>query len=378
MKVCVYGLVKNKEDFCISWFNSIKDADTIIVGDLGSTDSTKKILKNFGVKVFDLKINPFRYDIARNTLLSLIPADIDIAISYDLNQIISENWKTVLYSEWLPGTDRLSCLYKSHDQQNTQSLNIIHSLNGYIWEKPIYSQLKDKFSEKIIISDKIIVSDIIENNICDSENLLDFALKEMPNDTQLQWHYACSFLRKNPQLEHTFNLCRNAISISDIEKSNDAFKYIDSNDSDVKKIVKLFKKIATESNSEFYKCEAMMQLAYILPADTYIWLIKASAAAPWYWKPHFELAKYFYRNRDWYSHLSMSLKTLNLIKLQPNNSVLGYLHNYICIAAWNCNLRELSFEHAKFAGKLLPNDIKVQQVLHKIEQGIDIDKINLE
>ena len=45
-KICVYAICKNEEKFVDRWYESIKDADKIIVLDTGSTDSTVKKLKN--------------------------------------------------------------------------------------------------------------------------------------------------------------------------------------------------------------------------------------------------------------------------------------------------------------------------------------------
>ena len=72
-KVCVYAICKNEEKFVKRWYESIKDADYICVLDTGSTDNTVKLLKELGVKVEVKDINPWRFDVARNESLKLIP-----------------------------------------------------------------------------------------------------------------------------------------------------------------------------------------------------------------------------------------------------------------------------------------------------------------
>ena len=40
VKVCVYAICKNEEKFVDRWYESIKEADKIVVLDTGSTDNT--------------------------------------------------------------------------------------------------------------------------------------------------------------------------------------------------------------------------------------------------------------------------------------------------------------------------------------------------
>ena len=69
MKVCVYAIAKNEEKFAARWAQSMKEADEIFVLDTGSTDETVKILEENGVQVSVQKIEPWRFDKARNASL---------------------------------------------------------------------------------------------------------------------------------------------------------------------------------------------------------------------------------------------------------------------------------------------------------------------
>ena len=50
LKINVYAIAKNEEQFVKRWVNSMKEADNIYVLDTGSTDNTVKLLKELGVK----------------------------------------------------------------------------------------------------------------------------------------------------------------------------------------------------------------------------------------------------------------------------------------------------------------------------------------
>ena len=52
------------------WVDSMSEADGIYVTDTGSTDGTVERMRRRGVHVFCEKIEPFRFDTARNIALS--------------------------------------------------------------------------------------------------------------------------------------------------------------------------------------------------------------------------------------------------------------------------------------------------------------------
>ena len=79
-KVAVYAICKNEEKFVKRWYESVKEADGIFVLDTGSTDNTAEELKKLGANVTIKKIEPWRFDVARNESLNLVPEDYDICV----------------------------------------------------------------------------------------------------------------------------------------------------------------------------------------------------------------------------------------------------------------------------------------------------------
>ena len=86
MKICVYAISKNEEQFVDRFCKSAKGADLILIADTGSTDGTIKLAKKHKASVVEIGITPWRFDDARNAALSLIPKDIDICVSLDLDE----------------------------------------------------------------------------------------------------------------------------------------------------------------------------------------------------------------------------------------------------------------------------------------------------
>ena len=73
MKVCVYAICKNESQFARRWVSSMSEADHIYVLDTGSDDGTPELLSSLGAEVEIAVISPWRFDVARNRSLTLVP-----------------------------------------------------------------------------------------------------------------------------------------------------------------------------------------------------------------------------------------------------------------------------------------------------------------
>jgi glycosyltransferase involved in cell wall biosynthesis len=93
MKIAVYTIALNEEKHVERWYNSVKDADYILITDTGSTDKTVEIAESLGITVFNAALRPFRFDVARNIALASIPDDIDYCISLDMDEVLTEGWR---------------------------------------------------------------------------------------------------------------------------------------------------------------------------------------------------------------------------------------------------------------------------------------------
>ena len=99
-KICVYAICKNEEKFIERWVNSMKEADKIYVLDTGSTDKSVELLKKLGVEVKEEVITPWRFDVARNKSLEMLPQDTDICVCTDLDEVFNPGWREKLEEIW--------------------------------------------------------------------------------------------------------------------------------------------------------------------------------------------------------------------------------------------------------------------------------------
>ena len=163
-KICVYAITKNEEKFVNRWYNSMKEADKVYVLDTGSTDQTVQKLKSLGAFVTVKKIDPWRFDIARNESLALVDDDADICVCTDLDEVFLPGWREQLEKVWKKDTTRLKYNYNWQlDENNQPTVNFyiekIHSRKNYKWTHPVHEVLTFQGDcEKTEITDQITVN----------------------------------------------------------------------------------------------------------------------------------------------------------------------------------------------------------------------------
>ena len=95
-KIAVYAICKNEEKFIERFVESVKEADAIYVLDTGSTDKSVDKFRSLGVHVECAKIDPWRFDVARNKSLEMVPDDIDICVCIDIDEVMEAGWREKL------------------------------------------------------------------------------------------------------------------------------------------------------------------------------------------------------------------------------------------------------------------------------------------
>lgn len=147
MKITVYAISKNEEKFAARWVESMAEADHICVLDTGSTDGTVEILADLGVIVRREEIVPWRFDVARNRSMELIPEDTDICVCTDLDEVFRPGWRAALERAWRPGTEQLRYSYiwsfDEHGRPGTEFIQEkIHAPGVFRWVHPVHEVLE--------------------------------------------------------------------------------------------------------------------------------------------------------------------------------------------------------------------------------------------
>ncbi len=198
MEIYVYAICKNEAAFVARWMESMSEADGIYVLDTGSTDDTPRRLRELGAHVTVEEIHPWRFDVARNRSLELVPQTADICVCTDLDEIFEPGWRATLQAQWQQGSGRAKYRYTWSFLPNGQEgcvfwIEKIHRRQGYRWVNPVHEVLQ--WQEKEPESPAFYAEGIQLNHYPDPNKsrgqylpLLELAVAEMPeNDRNM--HY---------------------------------------------------------------------------------------------------------------------------------------------------------------------------------------------
>lgn len=145
-KICVYAIAKNEIKFIDRWYNSVKEADYVCVLDTGSTDGSFEKFTSLGIICEQRTYKPFRFDIARNDSLKLIPKDAEICVCVDIDEFFVPGWSNILRSAWHENVGRARYRYTwNFNPDGSEGVvymaDKIHK-NGYFhWQHPVHEVL---------------------------------------------------------------------------------------------------------------------------------------------------------------------------------------------------------------------------------------------
>lgn len=198
MKIAVYTIALNEEQFATRWAEAAAAADYRLVADTGSTDGTIEKLRAAGVAVHSISIKPWRFDHARNAALALLPADVDICISLDMDEVLQPGWREALLAAWKPGTTRLrnpleidigpDGIAKRHFNSSR-----IHQRFGYLWKYAIHELIAPAAGtvEQTVFTDQLRIRHLPDDDKSRGQYLpmLASAAAEAPDDDRLAHYY---------------------------------------------------------------------------------------------------------------------------------------------------------------------------------------------
>lgn len=195
MKIIVYAICKNEAQFVERFMRSCAGADGVYVLDTGSTDGTPERLRALGATVYEQTITPWRFDIARNASLEMLPEDADVCICLDLDEVLCPGWREALEAAWTPGTTRARYTYVwSHTPGGGDGVvfyaDKIHARHGYRWTHPVHEVLTADAPESCITIPELRVEHWPDEHKSRGQYLplLELSVAEDPDDDR-NMHY---------------------------------------------------------------------------------------------------------------------------------------------------------------------------------------------
>ncbi len=333
-KVCVYAICKNESKFVDRWYESVKEADYIVVLDTGSEDNTVELLKNHNIIVGQKKIIPWRFDVARNESLKLIPEDTDICVCVDLDEFFEKGWREKLEKQWTDNTKRARYRYTWNFLEDGSEgvvfyIEKIHSYGDFFWKHPVHEVLETNLKNY----ETVFLEGVQLNHHADNSKsrgqylpLLELSVKEDPKDDR-NMHYlgreymyygkyneAIKTLKKHLKLKTSTWNCERCASL----------RYIGN----------CYNQLQNYKNAEKYFKMAIIEN----PTDR---------------EPYYDLAKFYYE-REKFLDCAFVIESMLNIK----NRNFNYISNPRC---WNYSVYDmlaLCYFYLKNKEKALKNSLK--------------------
>ena len=340
-KICVYAISKNEEMFVNRFCDAASDADLILIADTGSTDKTVELAEKApSTKVHQIHISPWRFDLARNAALALIPKDIDICLSLDLDEELQPGWREEIERVWKRDTTRLRYKF-DWGVGIVFYYEKIHGRNGYKWHHPCHEYpVPDRITENWAQTDMLLVVHKPDPTKSRGQylDLLRVSIEEDPQDPRNAFYYA---------RELSFHA-----------RWNDAIV-------ECKRYLELPK--ATWENE---RCYAMRVISRSYQAlgdmdQALAWARRATAEAPNTREPWCEVAMLAYMTGKWsqcYGAATTALDITNRELVYTCDPLVweAQPHDLASIAAWNLGLKDKALEHAKDALSFEPHNDRLR------------------
>jgi len=339
-RIAVYAISKNESKFVERFCESCRDADLIVITDTGSTDDTVEKARSLGAVVHSVAVSPWRFDIARNCSIALIPPDIDICVNLDLDEVLEPGWREEVERLWGSDTTRVRYLFDWGSGVRFMS-NKIHSRKGYMWKHPCHELLvpDPRTKEVCAYTDKLLVRHLPDPTKSRGQylDLLEIGVKEDPTCPRNSFYYA---------RELTF-----------YRRHTDAIR-------ELHRYLELPTATWTDERAFAMRLLGATHAALGNGEEALSWYVKGSLEAPHRREPWFALAEHCYKIGKWdvcYDAATHCISTPNSAQWPTDaRASSASPHDIAAIAAYRLGMKEESIKHGRDALSLSPNDERLK------------------
>ena len=346
MKIAVYALARNDEASVDRWIRNTSDADYLVAADLGSTDSTVRVLRANSVIADAIGQAGERFDTARNAAMAMIPLDADVCVSMDIDAHMSSDWRAEIESCWSAGATRMRYTYLTHRGdgrvERQYRSDHIHARLGYSWVGPACETLVATGRETVIAARGLTMFGTAPTGKYGLEHLplLQLGHLEDPSNANMLFCLA---------REHAQNNLR--------EEAVEHFKkYLD---------------LASATWPD-QRSEAMIWLSRLMPHDRLRWLRSSIVEAPLRREAWIQLADYYYEKNEWVNLYAAALDGCHSARDSRNqlDGSIGSdakLWDLAGLGAWNIGLKPESLDLFAEAHRLEPDNHRITNNYNTVE-----------
>lgn len=351
LKLAVYAITKNESKFVDKWLENMSPADYIVVLDTGSTDDTVEKLRASGKvhEVRKVRYHNWRFDVARNDALAMVPSDVDICVSVDLDELFTTpDWATIIKDHWVSGTNKATYLYTwNYDSEGNPLTQItyekIHSRHGWHWAMPVHEALTP--NPGTVVSSVHIPGDLLElghyPDLSKSRSqyidLMRLAVSENPN-SYIQNYYLGRELYYHKQYEEALEQLSKTVEMPNFIRANQAAAYS-------------------------FMGECYEALGHLLDAEEDF--IQATTYTTNVREPYVKLIEFYYRHKNWMAligaaHIALNIERSRTEWYENTNNYTYIIPDYLSMAYYKIGHRATALRYAQEALSHKPNDTRLQ------------------
>lgn len=351
LKIAVYAIAKNEAHFVPRFCESAKDADLILIADTGSDDGLPEVARQHGATVYDICITPWRFDLARNAALALVPKDIDVCISLDIDEVLQPGWREEIERVWVSGTTRLRYMF-DWGAGIQFYYEKIHARHGYRWHHPCheYPVHDGRINEVWAQTDMLLAVHKPDPTKSRGQylDLLKLSVEEDPDCPRNAFYYARE-LSFHSKWQEAVAACERYLKLPRATWPNErAYAY------------RVMGRSYEAMNDAWNAERAFMQ---------------ACSEAPGTREPWCDLAMLYYRQARWPECFAMSMRALAIANREMvytcDPAVWGHwAHDLAAVAASNMGMHAIALEQAKLALEKTPDDPRLKANVEVIQRQI--------
>tara|TARA_R110002096_G_scaffold298977_1_gene493435 strand:- start:119 stop:1159 length:1041 start_codon:yes stop_codon:yes gene_type:complete len=201
MKICIYAICMNEEDNAENFWESAKDADHVVVLDMGSIDNSVPTLRTLGAKVVETGhySGSMRFDGARNECLKLVPDDCDLCVVLDLDETLSLGWREQLEYDYSKGVTGMYLWIHEKGKPPVKQMRV-HTREGYKWRFPVCEELYSDVPKNEFTSLLTITHSPNAEKKYPRKEMLKLAVKESPTSDKLALALALEYFNDEDYL----------------------------------------------------------------------------------------------------------------------------------------------------------------------------------
>jgi tetratricopeptide (TPR) repeat protein len=337
VKIAVYTIALNEEQFVHRWYEANKDADYLVIADTGSTDGTVELARALGILVHEIRVKPWRFDDARNTAMALIPADADVCVSVDMDEVLYPGWREALEEQWGDANHGRFLYTWNHDEDGNNGLTFwyekIHARHGYRWKHPVHEILQpDRIEEKWVNVEGFELHHFADPTKSRAQylDLLALSVHEDPHNDRNAFYYARELMFRGLNKEATKEFQRHLALPSATWKPERAAG------------MRFLAKVDDPENAE-------------------AWLMMATQECPNDREPWIELAQHYYRASDWEKCFVAAERALSITERRYEYLSEAWAwgsepYDLAAISAYHTGRKDEAIKYGEKAVELSPND----------------------